>query len=454
MRIPSLVAVLLLIAAPSAADQHQEDASKPVRTIGLPHAALSLDVPDGWKITQFDGSIIDLRKEGARLWVYAGQRGDDVEKRITEQAARLKRTGGVTTTTDGWKAAGAVVGARIWYDTDAEHRCVGALARADTETLSVEALAPRGPKALLGDVRALMDSFDLRPFEHRRIVEWTQRWTLDPSRFWTAGDAQNGMLRLERAERAAGIEAYVGRTNGQAIEILKRRKAFRDAQLLFKPPTPPKDGVTETDIVLRPKKAGDPERRIWHLRAGELEAVLVYPATQDEGLAEAITEDKAMLRTLRDGTHPGSQREAKPAAERLRFPRKGGPPLTFELPKGWAIGDPSNAMRLGDLRIEGDPVLMGAVYWFGPNQGGTVEANFARWARQFGAQPPAASKPQDISEGIRATTLDLSDDARRMLATVMEIPQGKVFFKFVGDKGAMDKMAASYQAFLKSFRAE
>ena len=173
-----------------------------------------------------------------------------------------------------------------------------------------------------------------------------------------------------------------------------------------------------------------------------------------EHAAAQTTSAKEMLRTLRATTDPGPQLDSSKQPVRSSFPRKDGPPLTFVMPKSWAVGEGSNRMRLADIRIGGTPPVIGAAYWFGPNQGGSVEANMARWAGQFGKEPSEPPKAVDVAKGIRATTLDLSNDEQRMLATVLEVPTGKVFFKFVGPRATMDKAADDYYAWVKSFRTE
>lgn len=447
-----LVSTLLatLACAPLAnADSHNErrKPSPDPGRLSLPHASLSLDVPEGWTATQFDGSIVDLRKDGARLWVYRGEKNDNPSERIARLMPRLKSRARF----EGWKALGSSDAARVWYDTETEHRCLGALARKNGSSLSVEALIPLGKKALQADVHRICDSFVVTPFAHkRRVVHWPQKWTLDRNRFWMVGEAQGDLLQLKRGGLFGGFDLYVGRTKGQALEQLMRRRAFQDVQILFKPPQS-KDGATETALILQPKKADEPVRHGWLRAAGELEAVLIHPdLSSEKGLQGAVDQDVAMLRTLREGTDPGPQDADTQSLTRTRFPRKGGPPLTFNLPSGWAIGEPSNQMRLADIRVSGKPALIGAAYWFGKGQGGTVESNIARWAGQFG-QPAPTLKPVRFAPRMQATTLDLSNDDKRMLATILEIPSGKVFFKFVGDKAAMDKMAPAYQTWVRSF---
>ena len=119
-----------------------------------------------------------------------------------------------------------------------------------------------------------------------------------------------------------------------------------------------------------------------------------------------------------------------------------------------------------------------AVYFFGAGRGGSVDANLDRWIGQFlqadGKPSKSAAKiDKRTIHGLPVTTLDVSgaytgmggpkgasssgaqSDALampnyRMLAAVVEGPQGSVFFKFTGtaktiaaNQAAFDKMLAS-----------
>jgi hypothetical protein len=60
--------------------------------------------------------------------------------------------------------------------------------------------------------------------------------------------------------------------------------------------------------------------------------------------------------------------------------------LTSEVPAEWVSGQPSSTMRLLQFDIPGGEGGDGAqfvVYFFGPGQGGSLDANLERWASQF-----------------------------------------------------------------------
>lgn len=104
-----------------------------------------------------------------------------------------------------------------------------------------------------------------------------------------------------------------------------------------------------------------------------------------------------------------------------------------------------------------------AVFYFGPGQGGAVEANIDRWIGQF-EQPDGkpskdrAKRNKKTVNGLPVTTIDLpgtymaaagpmsptkvSKPGYRLLGAIVEGPQGAVFFKLT----APAKTAAASEA--------
>ena len=89
-----------------------------------------------------------------------------------------------------------------------------------------------------------------------------------------------------------------------------------------------------------------------------------------------------------------------------------------------------------------------AVYYFGPGQGGTVDANLTRWIGQFQGGEKTAKTGKRTIHGLSVTTVDVSGSYTgmggpmaqsqtakpdyRLLGAIVEAPQGSVFFKFTG----------------------
>lgn len=106
-----------------------------------------------------------------------------------------------------------------------------------------------------------------------------------------------------------------------------------------------------------------------------------------------------------------------------------------------------------------------AVFYFGPNEGGGVEANIDRWIGQMkqpdGSSSATKAKTRKLEGGLPITLVDLTGTylasggpmmqvtaehpGFRMIGAIVQGPQGAVFFKFTGPEKTV---AANAQAFL------
>lgn len=125
-------------------------------------------------------------------------------------------------------------------------------------------------------------------------------------------------------------------------------------------------------------------------------------------------------------------------------------------------------------RAEGD-VADGelVVFYFGPGQGGSVEANIDRWVGQFGQPDGSSSKDsakttKSETSGMAVTFVDLAGTYQapimpgaperhnspgyRLLAAVVETPEGPWFFKLVGPAKTIGKWSETFNQFIKSIR--
>jgi hypothetical protein len=112
-----------------------------------------------------------------------------------------------------------------------------------------------------------------------------------------------------------------------------------------------------------------------------------------------------------------------------------------------------------------------AVFYFGPGQGGGVEANIDRWIGQFeqpdGKPSKALAKRQKRTlNGLPVTTIDLpgtymasagpmapakvSKPGYRLLGAIVEGPQGAVFFKLTGPAKTVAAGEAAFEKLLSS----
>lgn len=150
--------------------------------------------------------------------------------------------------------------------------------------------------------------------------------------------------------------------------------------------------------------------------------------------------------------------------------------LHFKAPDGWVTEKPSSAMRAAQYKLpkaDGDPEDATLVlYYFGANQGGSVEANIERWVNQIkqpdgsSSQDKAKTETQTIS-GLKVTTVDITgtytaemapgsadrhnNENYRLRAAVIETPKGNYFAKLVGPANTIARWNQAYIDYLKSF---
>lgn len=177
----------------------------------------------------------------------------------------------------------------------------------------------------------------------------------------------------------------------------------------------------------------------------------------------------------------GDQAAANPASEPPGQAKSSGDSaagVTWTRPARWA-SEGARPMRAATYRV---PAAKGdvedgecAVFYFGPGQGGTVEANLKRWIGQF--EQPSGKSSEEVAKtarqtinGLSITTVDLSGTylasagpmspakekkpGFRLLGAIVEAPQGNLFFKFTGPAKTIAANADGFQAMLKSLRRQ
>jgi hypothetical protein len=143
----------------------------------------------------------------------------------------------------------------------------------------------------------------------------------------------------------------------------------------------------------------------------------------------------------------------------------------WTVPAGWAAG-PGSAMRVATYRV---PAAKGAeagecaVFFFGPGQGGSVDANVERWTRQFEGTPMAERATNQVA-GMRVTRVQVAGTylapggpmmqsqgkktGYRLLGAIVEAPQGNVFFKLTGPGATVAAAQGGFDALVASVRRE
>ncbi len=150
--------------------------------------------------------------------------------------------------------------------------------------------------------------------------------------------------------------------------------------------------------------------------------------------------------------------------------------LKWTTPTGWKT-EGARPMRAATYTI---PPLVGdtasaecVVYFFGPGQGGNVEANLDRWKGQM---LDSAGKPADAKiakrtiHGLPVTTIDTSgsyagmggpmtssksvQNNYRLLGAIVEGPSGDVFVKLTGPAKTVAASQTKFEQLLDSFDQE
>jgi hypothetical protein len=163
-----------------------------------------------------------------------------------------------------------------------------------------------------------------------------------------------------------------------------------------------------------------------------------------------------------------------PAADANQQAAATGP--KYDVPAGWQSQPPKSSMRKAEFilpRAEGDSedgqLIM---YYFGTGGAGAVDANIARWKGMFttaegGAVPEDQVKVSSTeANGLKATLLDVtgrytdamsgraqaSTEDFRMLAAILDTPEGPYFFKAVGPLQTMAGQKKAFGDFIASMR--
>jgi hypothetical protein len=176
----------------------------------------------------------------------------------------------------------------------------------------------------------------------------------------------------------------------------------------------------------------------------------------------------------RNSTEPAVQEQAAPPSmpPDAIAPMAGEPAdpgIEWTAPAGWTT-EGARSMRLATYTIPGaggaGPAQC-AVFYFGPGQGGTPEANIDRWLGEFvSPENPRRStrKVRGLEVSVArvrgtyqshggATAPDPASGAdQQLIGAIVEGPQGPVFFKLTGPANTVDAAAADFDRMIGSVR--
>lgn len=149
--------------------------------------------------------------------------------------------------------------------------------------------------------------------------------------------------------------------------------------------------------------------------------------------------------------------------------------LRWTAPQGWKPegARPMRAATYSIAPIAGDTGIAECVVnFFGPGQGGTIDANVERWKGQvLGAdgKPAAAKVDKKTVRGVAITMVDASGTytgmggpmmagkpvpGYRLIGAIAEGPGGNVFFKLTGPAKTIAAQQKSFEQLLMSIEPE
>jgi hypothetical protein len=148
--------------------------------------------------------------------------------------------------------------------------------------------------------------------------------------------------------------------------------------------------------------------------------------------------------------------------------------ITWVDPPEWKRSEKANPMRKASYTIprSGSDAEDGelGVFYFGPGQGGSIDANVDRWVKQFVDLPPdRVTRADREANGLRQHTIEVASgtfNANTMsagksapkpnyalLGAIVQAPSGMYFFKLTGPKATVQASKKTFYALLDSIKA-
>ncbi|MBM3857172.1 MAG: hypothetical protein FJ390_04335 [Verrucomicrobia bacterium] len=143
--------------------------------------------------------------------------------------------------------------------------------------------------------------------------------------------------------------------------------------------------------------------------------------------------------------------------------------FSFKRPENWKWENPSSPMRKAQLSIPGKNGATATVtfFYFGPGQGGTVQANVDRWAAQFSSQNGSPVKPTTTSQKTTTTSVTFVSASGTFASgmpggptqacpnyalrgAIMESAQGDVYIKMTGPEDLVQAETATFDEMVLS----
>ena len=158
--------------------------------------------------------------------------------------------------------------------------------------------------------------------------------------------------------------------------------------------------------------------------------------------------------------------------DQVEQPRERGE-LRYDLPERWQEETPTSNMRLAQASIPGDAGAAElAIFYFGPGQGGGVEANIDRWIAQVELAPGSEPVRETIEQGdlaihtveargtVTGSPMTMAggqptpEAGSMLLGAVVEGPGGPWFFKITGPVETVEAAKDEFVGMLQDLEVE
>ncbi len=126
-------------------------------------------------------------------------------------------------------------------------------------------------------------------------------------------------------------------------------------------------------------------------------------------------------------------------------------------------------MRAAEYGLADAPDAELGVFYFGADQGGSVEANVTRWVGQFKQPDDKPTEPKRGTRNVKGVEVALVEAHgnyagmampggpapaeianAELLGAIAKAPQGSVFFKLVGPQAAVERARPAFDALVDS----
>lgn len=168
-------------------------------------------------------------------------------------------------------------------------------------------------------------------------------------------------------------------------------------------------------------------------------------------------------------TAAATNKPAQPTATGDEAPPTAGG-LTWRAPAPFVRRTPKSSMRAAEYGIDGETGAELSVFYFGADQGGSIEDNMKRWVGQFTQADGSETKAKRDERNVKGIPVALveakgtfsggmampggmppvSQNDAMLLGAIAKGPNGAVFFKLTGPRAGLEKSRAAFDGLIES----